>query len=428
MIVAADEEPPGSRTCSMPRRTITACSAQGAGIRRLSDRLASAQRPLRILDAVRWDEEVEQSFFASGCRELPRIDRAWYLARALPFDVQEKLDELATLRRDVQKQFSGHPAGRIMLRRCGELVDVVELLRQRGTTRFAELSKRLFGGSEDLRAPSLGEFARLVGDDFITPDCGAERTLDAWAAARILSERLSAYFLDGPPVRVQVSACVTADAAAGGDHLKLRAGARFSLRDVRLLEVHEGWVHLGTTRNGLKQPVCTFLSKPLPSSTVTQEGLAVLTEVLAFASHPTRLRRLANRVEAVALAENGGDFLDVFRFFQEQGCDDRESYQHSARIFRGSLPNGGPFTKDLAYSKGFALVVRYLCDRFARGEQKSIPLLFSGKTCLDDMPDLEELAALGLVAAPRQAPPSFDDLRRLTGLVGRLAGPDEKVA
>ena len=60
--------------------------------------------------------------------------------------------------------------------------------------------------------------------------------------------------------------------------------ALVGLDDLRLLEVHEGWVHLGTTLNGQSQPVCTFLSKGPPSSTLTQEGLAVLTEVFAFAS------------------------------------------------------------------------------------------------------------------------------------------------
>src|SRR3546814_9747867 len=43
------------------------------------------------------------------------------------------------------------------------------------------------------------------------------------------------------------------------------------LRDVRALEVHEGLVHVGTTLNGLNQPICTFLSKGPPSSTVRSE-------------------------------------------------------------------------------------------------------------------------------------------------------------
>src|SRR5439155_19818314 len=137
---------------------------------------------------------------------------------------------------------------------------------------------------------------------------------------------------------------IVADAAAGGDYLKIRRDARFSPRDLSVLEVHEGWLHLGTTLNGQGQPVCTFLSKGPPSSTIAQEGLAVLTEILAGASHPRRLRRLAQRIAAIARAEAGANFLDVYHYLLNEGCTPRESYQQSMRIFRGSLPEGcGPF-------------------------------------------------------------------------------------
>src|SRR5205807_575743 len=80
---------------------------------------------------------------------------------------------------------------------------------------------------------------------------------------------------------------ILADAAAGSDYIKLRRDAHFTQRDLALLEVHEGWVHLGTTLNGQRQPVCSFLSKGTPATTRTQEGLAVLAELLAGAGRPT---------------------------------------------------------------------------------------------------------------------------------------------
>jgi uncharacterized protein (TIGR02421 family) len=206
-----------------------------------------------------------------------------------------------------------------------------------------------------------------------------------------------------------------ADAAAGSDYLKIRGGARFSPREIRLLEVHEGWVHLGTTLNGQHQPICTFLSKGPPSSTITQEGLAVLTELFAFASHPGRVRRLTNRIEGVALAESGANFLDVYRYFLEEGYDSHESYQHAMRIFRGSLPEGcGPFTKDLCYSKGFVLIYNYIRLAVSRGMVRRVPLLFCGKTTLADIKTLSQLVDEGLVEPPRYVPPQFSDLHSLT--------------
>jgi hypothetical protein len=147
---------------------------------------------------------------------------------------------------------------------------------------------------------------------------------------------------------------------------------------------------------------------------VTQEGLAVLTEVFAFASHPGRVRRLTHRIEGVALAEAGGTFLDVYRFFLQEGYDESESYQHAMRIFRGSLPEGcGPFTKDLCYSKGFVLVYNFMRLAVSRGLVGRVPLLFCGKTNLGDAKTLAQLVDEGLVVPPRYLPPPFADLHAL---------------
>ena len=53
-------------------------------VRALSDRLVEAQRPIRILDAIKWDEEVERAFFARSGRELPAVTPDYYRSRPLP--------------------------------------------------------------------------------------------------------------------------------------------------------------------------------------------------------------------------------------------------------------------------------------------------------------------------------------------------------
>ncbi|MDX1434878.1 MAG: DUF1704 domain-containing protein, partial [Gammaproteobacteria bacterium] len=185
-------------------------------------------------------------------------------------------------------------------------------------------------------------------------------------------------------------------------------------RDVRALEIHEGWVHLGTTLNGLSQPVCTFLSKGAPSSTITQEGLAIISEVFYFASYPARVRRITNRIRAVSMAEQGASFIDVFEFYRLQGFDEIESYNNTVRVFRGSTPEGGPFTKDLVYSKGFVLIYNFIRLSVGRGVPGRIPLLFCGKTTLEDVRTLADLVEEGLVVPPRFLPPCFADLAALT--------------
>jgi hypothetical protein len=80
-----------------------------------------------------------------------------------------------------------------------------------------------------------------------------EKTLSGVEAVEVLQGRLSEVFNDPEnPVRVVLSDGIVSDAAAGSDYIKLRREARFNHRDLRLLEVHEGWVHVGTTLNGAR--------------------------------------------------------------------------------------------------------------------------------------------------------------------------------
>jgi uncharacterized protein (TIGR02421 family) len=393
-------------------------------VRSLSDRLVEAQRPIRILDAIKWDDEVERAFFEKNARELPPVTRDFYLSRPLPFDPEQKFHELHGIERDIRRQLGEFNApGQIMSRMCQEYADVVRMLTHRGSRAFAEISERLYGSASDsfhAGDPNLADLGHMMSDilDNLSHETifGREDAVfDARQAVEELEDRLGCYFQDQATVRVQISDGIVADSAAGSDYIKIRGNVRFTARQVRLLEVHEGWVHLGTTLNGQHQPICTFLSKGPPSSTMTQEGLAVIMELIAFASHPGRVRRLTNRIEGVAMAEVGANFLDVYRYFLEEGYDPRESYQHTMRIFRGSLPEGcGPFTKDLCYSKGFVLVYNYIRLAVSRGMVRRVPLLFCGKANLADIKTLAQLVDEGLVVPPRFLPPQFADLHALS--------------
>ncbi len=393
-------------------------------VRELSDRLVDAQRPIRILDAIQWDDGVERAFFSTGARELPPVTPEYYQSRPLPFDPEQKCNEFHQIERDIRRRLGEYNApGQIMTRMCQEYREVVRMLAHRGTPRFAESSERLYGSSSDsfhAGDPSLADLGHMMSDilDNLSHEAifgHEDETLDASQTVELLSARLRNYFRDGDEVRVKLSDGIVADASAGGDYIKIRRNASFAPREIRQLEVHEGWVHLGTTLNGQAQPVCTFLGKGPPSSTVTQEGLAVIMEIFAFASYPARIRRLTNRIEGVALAEAGANFLDVYRYFLGEGYDARESYQHTMRIFRGSLPEGcGPFTKDLCYSKGFVLVYNFIRLAVRRGMVRRVPLLFCGKATLGDVKILAQLVEERLVVPPRYLPPQFADLNALS--------------
>lgn len=393
-------------------------------IRTLSDRLVEAQRPIRVLDAVQWDESIERAFFASGCKELPKIDTAYYAARPLPFNPVQKRHEFHEIERDISHQLGEYtPVGQIMRRMCREYQMVVRLLEARGTPDFCTISQELYGSAGDVfhaGDPTLKDLGDMMEDLLTNIDRSRlienePKSITSEEAVKILQSRMNVAFQDFPKaVRVILSDGIVADAAAGSDYIKIRRNAMFSERDIRLMEVHEGWVHVGTTLNGASQPICTFLSKGPPSSTITQEGLAILMEIFAFVSHPARLRRTTNRIRAINMAEEGATFLDVFNFFRKQGFEESDSYMSSVRVFRGSTPTGGPFTKDLAYNKGFVTVYNYIMLAVRKGLLQRIPLLFCGKTTLEDMRTLAHLVDEGLVTPPKFIPPQFADLNALT--------------
>lgn len=393
-------------------------------IHELSELIVAAQKPIRILDALKWDSQIEHFFFKNKCKKLPVINQEYYLKNnPLLFDAEKKKAEFHNIDLAIRRklgQYSG--VGSIMQRMCYEYIRVIEMLEARGTPKFTEISQELYGSSEDafhVGAPTLKDLATLVSTTLLNikdqvKTSEDEKKYTSEDAVLILRERLGNYFSDRDHVRVELSDGIIADAAAGADKIKIHDGLKFSLREIRTFEIHEGWVHLGTTLNGMNQPICTFLSKGPPSSTVTQEGLAIITEIFTFSSYPGRVRRLTNRITAVNMAEDGANFYDVYQFYLDQGLATDDSYQSTVRVFRGSTPEGGPYTKDLSYSKGFILIYNYMRLAVQRGLVTHIPLLFVGKTTLEDLHILADLLEEKIIIPPKYVPPQFADLAALS--------------
>lgn len=393
-------------------------------IHELSERIVIAQKPIRILDALKWDDEIQADFFKHKFKKLPRVNTEFYLQKnPLQFDPKQKMEEFHDIERSIRRklgQYSG--VGSIMQRMCREYTRVIEMLLARGTPRFTEISQELYGSSEDafhIGAPTLKDLATLVTNtlsnikDQVTTDADIKR-YSSEEVVTILGKRLAKYFIDNDNIRVELSDGILADAAAGAERIKIHEGLMFSEREIRTFEIHEGWVHLGTTLNGMAQPVCTFLSKGPPSSTITQEGLAIIAEVFTFSSYPGRLKRLTNRITGVNMAEEGANFLDVFNFYRSQGQEPEDSYIATSRVFRGSIPDGGPFTKDLSYSKGFILIYNYVRLAVQRGLVSQIPIMFIGKTTLEDIHILGDLVEEEIAIPPKYVPPQFRDLAALS--------------
>lgn len=385
----------------------------------LALRIVDAQQPIRILDSVKWPADTLERFKQSGYKELPKIQ---YSSGIFTFDPVRQKDLLAAITSDIQHQL-GHqdPIARIMIATATEYYRVIEMLEARGTHRFYELSRELYGSASDQFADgstSVSDVAHDMYNILTTLDDSLlgpppVRDITAEMAVQMLNGRLASVFGDGR-IRVILDDGIAADAAAGSDYVKIRTAARFTMEDIRILEVHEGWAHMGTSLNGQRQPVARWLAKGPPRTAATQEGLAALLEVLTLASHPARAHRLNNRVLAVEKAEAGASFYDVFEWFRTEGYDEDTCYWNTQRIFRGGVVSGGaPFTKDLVYMKGIVANYNFLHAAIAERRPELIRWLFVGKVALEDIPVLEARSHEGLVRPPLYVPELFQDLRGL---------------
>jgi uncharacterized protein (TIGR02421 family) len=393
----------------------------------LAGRLVEGQRPIRVLQALRWDETVEDQFSKTKQRELPRIDAAYYEKVDLGFDPQAKVEEFEQIARDIDRDLGeGDAIGAIMSETALEYRDVVRMLAARGTPAFYAWSRKLYGSPKD-KFPDGRSTVRDLGrvlygiltnvDGWTVPMHAMSptyaRTIDATEAARQLGERLGPFFGDAH-VRCEADDGILADAAAGSDYVKVRTGARFNARDIDVLEVHEGWVHVGTSLNGQAQPVAKWLAKGPPRTTAVQEGLAALLEMFTFRTYPRRARRLNDRVLAVDKAEDGASFLDVFEWFRTEGYEEDECFHNTRRVFRGGVLEGGaPFTKDACYCKGIVLNYAFIRSAIQHDRVDLVPFLFVGKVAHEDVPVLARHVSDGVVKPPKYLPPMFRDLNGL---------------
>ncbi|WP_305909157.1 flavohemoglobin expression-modulating QEGLA motif protein [Methylomarinum sp. Ch1-1] len=398
---------------------------------KLSNRLIEIQRPIQILDSIKWPLAFREQFFAKKAGVLPAADRVFYQQQRPGFDLDGAARSLEALRRDIIRELGQNDAlGLILQDTAVQYRRVIDLLRSRGTADFLLHSQALYGSARDhLRGDnkSLLELGERLGAIFSLP--GAKhlnqihpKIFTAEQAVARLMERLGRYF-DPAALSVILDDGIVSDASAGGDKIKINNKAVFSELDLQVLEVHEGWVHVGTTLNGREQPWLTWLSVGSPRITATQEGLAVLIETLTFSSFPNRARRISDRVTAIDLAEQGADFIDVYRHFSERGISPHDSYTIAQRVFRGGMVEGGAcFTKDLSYVRGFIELVNFIRGVTMEGVPEILPMLFVGKVTLDDVPILYEHFLDGLVTAPRYLPPMFKDLNGLYVWFGFSSG------
>lgn len=400
-------------------------------LKTLSDQLVQIQKPILILDAIKWPQSVQAQFLEKNAKVLPAIDSAYYQNLPLSFNPDALLTDLKSLQHKVDRELGKQDKlGKILKSTITQYRLVVELLQNRGKPEFLTLSQQLYGSARDhLRGDrkTLIELGERLCHIFSLPAAqhlarAYPKNISPEDSVKQLNKNLTQYFHDAI-VNVVLSDGIVSDASAGGDCIKINSNAQFSSLDLQVLEVHEGWVHIGTTLNGRQQPWASWLSVGSPRITATQEGLAVLIETLTFSSYPHRARKISDRVVAIDLAEQGADFIEVYQYFRNKGLAEQDCYTIAQRVFRGGIVSGGAcFTKDLSYVRGFIETVNFIRSAILSSVPEILPMLFVGKVTLDDIPTLYEYTLEGLIKPPKHLPPMFQDLNGLYTWFGFSSG------
>lgn len=375
-----------------------------AYLRSLSDELLHAQKPIKVLRAINWGPQVHERFFKHGARELPRPEYP-----PLGFEPEAVVRELLRIRRKARGR---NPVEELLRTTCDEYAALARMLAARGTKRFYELSRRLYGDPRD-------RFPDHNADNLAIARLWAARPRARDEEATFSAEEAAARVADlcnpllGGHVKVVVKARLTANAAAGATRITLRKGARFSERQVRALAHHEGLWHVLTSMNGLRQPVLPVLGVGRPGATESQEGGGIVAEFLTGNITDERYIELGERTIAVDMAARGADFLEVYRYLLAR-FPPQKAAQMSERVFRGGVLTGGaPFTKDAAYQRGYCRTFNFLRAAVEQRDLDLVRAFLAGKMRVDDAELVRHLIDEGTCAGPTFLPEWFIDVDRL---------------
>ncbi|MCA1713750.1 MAG: flavohemoglobin expression-modulating QEGLA motif protein [Gammaproteobacteria bacterium] len=386
----------------------------------LDARMVRAVRGIRLLTLVSWPQEVHQQFLAQWARGgAPALPQVAYPKH----DFSEARGELDVI---IQAADRDHPLGAYLVESARSWSIAAELLESLGTTAVTTHSVRLFG-RPDTPLPGNGPTTREAARHFIAIANELDRELLAPSeqvaiSATALRLQLQADlddFFDRRVIQVVLDPELLAKAAAGAERIRLRTGASYSDYDRHQLLQHEAFVHSLTALNGREQPVLPSLALASPRTTATQEGLATFAEQITGSIDIERMKRVSLRIEAVAMALDGADFIEVFRYFLDAGQNEVESFSSAQRVFRGvPLTGGSAFTKDTVYLRGLIGVHTFFRRALRQGKLRLCRRLFAGKMTLSDVQRFEPLFDAGVIVPPRWLP---QWVSRANGLAGMLA-------
>lgn len=376
--------------------------------------LVETVQPIRILSALAWPPEAESRFLQSwraGKPELPVV-------QLRPHDFSKEITTLEDIQAHCDR---AHPLDNLIFKTARSYASAARMLGAIGTASFTSYSVELYGKpndvyrTQDWTALDAAEFFLSKTDEllggFVVPPTVFDIPVERFAER--LQKAIDEFFVDDR-VEVVIDPTLSSKAVAGSNRIRLRSGALYSELDLNQLLEHEAHIHAATMHNGKRQKNLKLLSLGSPRTTRTQEGIAVMAELMTLSLDILRLRRIALRIKAIAMALDGADFIEVFRSFLDAGQSEEESYQSTVRCFRGGDVRGRTvFTKDTVYLKGLMEVQAFLAVTIHENRPELANFLFAGRLSIGDVIELAPYFETGFLQGPHYLPHWASDLRTL---------------
>lgn len=376
--------------------------------------LAETVQPIKILGSLIWPREAEAEFLEAWRKGKPALPKV----QLEPQDYNKQIETLETIQSRCDR---AHPLDNLIFKTARSYASAARMIGAIGTPAFTTHSIELYGKpddtyrAQDFTALDAADFFLQKTDEllggYVVPPSIADIPVETFA--RRLQQSIDHFFVDDR-VEVIIDPELASRAIAGSNRIRLRAGALYSDLDLVQLLEHEAHIHAATMHNGKRQKNLKLLSLGAPRTTRTQEGIAVLAELMTLSLDVVRLRRIALRIKAIAMALDGADFIDIFKSFLEAGQTEEESYQSTVRCFRGGDVRGRTvFTKDTVYLKGLMEVHAFLATCIHENRPELANFLFAGRLSLGDVIELAPYFETGFISGPHYIPHWAQDLRTL---------------
>lgn len=387
-------------------------------VKKFGERIIEIHKGVSLLSAIKWPSGLEDFLYQTDFKINPQIN----------FDTFNQVDfftlkesQITLFKIDLDKHFRKDDEIHLFFtKQVGDVAKIVEMIQTRGSARFYELSKELYG-SIKFNEVLFNKIEKMYFNfkNKKVDDHPKGKIYTAYEAKLLLENRLQKHF-PSEKFKVKLSSKMTSDASTGSNYIKINSHHKYSKEDIALFEYHEGLVHLGSNLNASYEPNAPWLLKSLPQATMSQEGLAVFVEFFCETMNVKRLEMLFLRVLGIKLAEEGKNFIEVINYFRQKGVSDRKAINVAKRVFRGaSLEGGSAFTKDLSYLLGFIEVYEFI-HKSLLNKTDHIEFLFSGKVSVKDVALLVKLESMGIINRPKYVPAIFKNKSELLAKMVKL--------